>query len=82
MRLNDAASAIIEHGSSLSHWGEEEACFPLVLIGCFTAVYGVSSGISAESGTQSVWSLALRNTDVVRPHDLLEDTDGILSDEI
>jgi hypothetical protein len=80
MRLNNAASTIIQHGSCLSHWREEETGFPLVLIGCFTTMYGISSGISAERGTQSVWSLALRNTDVVRPHNLLEDPNGILSD--
>ena len=82
MRLNDAASTIIQHCSCLSHWGEEETGFPLVLIWCFTTMYGISSGISSKRGTQSVWSLALRNTDVVGPHDLLENTDGVLSDEI
>ena len=82
MRLNNAAGTIIQHGSRLSHWREEEAGLPLVLIGCFTAMYGISSGISAERGTQSVWSLALRNADIVRPHYLLEDSNGILSDQI
>jgi hypothetical protein len=82
MRLYDAASTIIQHCSCLSHWGEKEAGFSLVLIWCFTTMNGISSGISSKRGSQSVWSLALRNTDVVRPHDLLEDTDGILSDEI
>jgi hypothetical protein len=82
MRLNDAAGTIIQHGSRLSHWREEKAGFPLVLIGCFTTMYGISSGISSESGTQGVWSLALRNADVVGSHYLLEDPNGILSDQI
>ena len=79
MRFDYTACTVVQHSSSLSHWGEEKAWFSLKTFRCITTMNSISERVFSECTSDCVWHLALCYLSILRPHYLLKNGYCILS---